>query len=110
MKIYKVKVNNKVYEVELEEVIETDKEIIVESNRPKNDLNSGNQVLAPLQGTVNDIKVKVNDKVKKGDTLLILEAMKMQTEIASSFEGTVISILVSKDTNVRANDVLLVID
>ncbi|MCX7940306.1 MAG: sodium-extruding oxaloacetate decarboxylase subunit alpha [Endomicrobia bacterium] len=49
----------------------------------------GNAVLSPMQGMVISIKVKVGDKVKKGDTLIVLEAMKMQTEIHSDKDGII---------------------
>ena len=42
---------------------------------------AGKPVVAPLPGTINEIKVKVGDKVNAGDTVVILEAMKMQNNI-----------------------------
>lgn len=52
-----------------------------------------------MQGVVLSLTVKVGDKVKAGDELLILEAMKMENPIVAPIEGTVESINVSKGEN-----------
>ena len=57
---------------------------------------SGKPVVAPLPGTINEIKVKVGDKVNTGDTVVILEAMKMQNNIEAETSGTITSINVNK--------------
>lgn len=54
----------------------------------------GNMVTAPLPGTVQEVLVKVGDKVKSGDTVVILEAMKMENSIPTPFSGTVREIFV----------------
>lgn len=64
-------------------------------------------VNAPMPGVILDIKVSVGDSVKKGDVLLILEAMKMENEIVAPTDGTVASINVSKGASVNAGDVLV---
>ena len=69
----------------------------------------GNSVSAPMPGTINDIGVKVGDSIKKGDVLLILEAMKMENEIIASCDGTVSAVNVSKGASVNAGDVLITI-
>lgn len=69
----------------------------------------GTKVLAPLPGTITDIKVKVGDTVKDTDTVVILEAMKMQNNIEAEFSGTVTSILVDKGDTVMEGDALLII-
>lgn len=66
-------------------------------------------VTAPMPGTVLDLKVKEGDQVKAGDTVLILEAMKMENEIAAPVSGTVKSIHVTKGAAVNPGDVLLTI-
>jgi len=65
------------------------------------------KVNAPMPGTVLDVKVSVGQKVKNGETLLILEAMKMENEIASPADGTVASINVSKGTSVSTGDLMI---
>ena len=70
---------------------------------------SGKPVVAPLPGTINDIKVKVGDKVNVGDTVVILEAMKMQNNIEAESAGTIASINVNKGDAVLEGDTLVVI-
>ena len=69
----------------------------------------GKAVPAPMQGTILDLKVKVGDAVKAGDTLLILEAMKLENEIKSPTDGKVLSIAVSKGQSVSMNETLLIL-
>ena len=69
----------------------------------------GKPVAAPLPGTINDIKVKVGDKVSAGDTVVILEAMKMQNNIEAETSGTVASINVNKGDAVMEGDTLVTI-
>ena len=71
---------------------------------------SGKPVVAPLPGTINDIKVKVGDKVNVGDTVVILEAMKMQNNIEAESAGTIASINVNKGDAVLEGDTLVVIN
>ena len=66
-------------------------------------------MVAPLPGTINEIKVKVGDKVNAGDTVVILEAMKMQNNIEAEFDGTVTSVLVNKGDTVMEGAALLTI-
>lgn len=69
----------------------------------------GKPVVAPLPGTINDIKVKVGDKVSAGDTVVILEAMKMHNNIEAETSGTVASINVNKGDAVMEGDTLVTI-
>jgi len=64
-------------------------------------------VRAPMPGTILDIKVNVGDEVKRGQVLLILEAMKMENEIMAPRDGKVVAIQVDKGASVNANDVLV---
>jgi len=70
----------------------------------------GKPVVAPLPGTINDIKVKVGDKVNAGDTVVILEAMKMQNNIEAETSGTIASINISKGDAVMEGDTLVTIN
>ena len=73
--------------------------------------NSGTrlQVLAPLPGTVTEVCVKVGDAVAMGDTVVVLEAMKMQNNIEAENSGTVTSVLVSKGDTVMEGAPLITI-
>lgn len=70
---------------------------------------NGMKVVAPLPGTITDTKVKVGDVVKEGDTVVILEAMKMQNNIEAECNGTVTSVLVNKGDTVMEGDALVTI-
>lgn len=69
----------------------------------------GDGVKAPMPGTVLDVKVEVGQQVKAGDCVLILEAMKMENEIAANCDGTVKEIRCKKGQAVNAGEVLVVI-
>ena len=61
---------------------------------------SGETVTAPLPGVIVDMKVKVGDSVKAGQTVAVLEAMKMENEIEASVGGTVTAVSASKGDSV----------
>lgn len=66
-------------------------------------------VKAPMAGGVTNVNVNVGSMVKAGDTLLLLEAMKMENEITAHVDGIVAEIKVAKGTSVSANDILMII-
>jgi len=66
-------------------------------------------IKAPMPGTILDVRVNVGDEIKKGQVLLILEAMKMENEIMAPRDGKVVSIQVTKGTSVNVDDVMLAI-
>lgn len=70
---------------------------------------AGSKIMAPLPGTITELKVKEGDTVKAGDTVIILEAMKMQNNIESEYSGTVTSVLVNRGDTVMEGSVLLTI-
>ena len=70
---------------------------------------AGNPVKAPLPGTISSISVKVGDQVNVGDSVLVLEAMKMQNNIEAEYAGTVTSIVVNPGDSVMEGAVLLTI-
>ncbi len=67
----------------------------------------GYKVKAPLPGSIFKLKVQVGDTVKKGDVLLIMEAMKMENNIISEKDGVVKNILVGVGNAVLQDDVLI---
>ena len=116
MKKYRIKVNGKLYEVELEAVTETSESIRapakekVEETKPNVSPTKGGQnILAPIGGKIIDFQVKVGDTVKKGQTVAIIEAMKLENEVASEFEGVVKEIKVSKGAIVQNQEVIIVL-
>lgn len=115
MKIYKVKVNGKSYRVELEsiEVVNSDK--VVETKPTKETkaaptpTGEGKSVESPIQGTVVNVKVKVGDNVKKGQPLVVVEAMKLENDVVSPFDGVVSEILVKKGDAITAKQAIVVV-
>ena len=70
----------------------------------------GNAIKTPLPGVIIDVKVNVGDDVKKGDTVVILEAMKMENNINADRDGKVIAIEVAKGDTVADGAVLVVLE
>ncbi len=68
------------------------------------------EVKAPMPGLVLDVVVEKGSEVKKGDNLLVLEAMKMENNIKSPSDGTVKSVTVTKGKAVDKNEVLVLFD
>jgi pyruvate carboxylase subunit B len=64
-------------------------------------------VTTAMPGTIVDVKVKVGDKVKAGDGVLVIEAMKMENEVQAAVSGTVIGIFVAKGDAVTPDQVLV---
>ncbi|MBS6238429.1 MAG: biotin/lipoyl-binding protein [Bacteroides sp.] len=66
-------------------------------------------VKSPLPGVILDIKVKVGDAVKRGQTIIILEAMKMENNINADKDGTITAINVNKgDSVLEGNDLVII--
>ena len=94
MKAYKVNVNGNVYEITLEII---DKEEIKTTAAPAPAASApaaagATQVTAPMPGTILKVNVTNGQTVKKGDVLMVLEAMKMENEIMAPADGTVSSV------------------
>lgn len=70
----------------------------------------GIKVTSPMPGNILDIKVSVGQSVKKGDVLVILEAMKMENEIMASQDAKVAQVVVQKGATVNSGDVMLVLE
>jgi len=67
-------------------------------------------VEVPLTGKIIKVEVKEGDKVKEGDTLVVLESMKMENPILAPVDGTVSKVGVSVDQVVKTGDTIAVID
>jgi biotin carboxyl carrier protein len=103
-KAYLIKINGKILEVKLK-----DRYDLLLDQLGMSDLATTkvNQVKAPMPGLILDIKVAPGDEVKKGDPLLILEAMKMENVLKSPGDGHVQAIVVKKGDSVEKNQVLI---
>lgn len=117
MKNYKITVNGQVYDVAVESV-DADQQVAV---APKGvsqpaaavkaapqapSVGAGTEVAAPMPGTILDVKVSQGADVKAGDTIVVLEAMKMENDIVAPCDGKVTSLLVKKGDTVNSNDIL----
>ena len=67
-------------------------------------------LIAPMPGKVVDLKVKTGSKVKKGDTLVILEAMKMEHQVKAPEDGKITKVLIKKDDQLENGALLMVLD
>jgi biotin carboxyl carrier protein len=113
--IAQIEVNGTTYEVELEREVKPSKtptlvRKVVHSkaeNIEKKEGGSSTPVKAPLPGKILQVKVSIGDKVKKGDVLLIMEAMKMENEVMASKDGVIEAIKVNVGDNVLEGDVLI---
>ena len=71
---------------------------------------NGHAIKTPLPGVIIDVKVNVGDAVKKGDTVVVLEAMKMENNINADRDGKVTAVQVAKGDTVADGAVLIVIE
>lgn len=114
MKAYKVTVNGTAYEITLEAIDAKDVKAApapaapVAAPAPAAAPAGGETVNAPMPGNIVDVKVANGAAVKKGDVLIILEAMKMENEIVAPCDGTV-NVVVTKGAAVETGAVLCTI-
>ena len=76
----------------------------------KGAVNKANAVKAPLPGVITDIKVAVGDEVQAGDTVVVLEAMKMANALQAEKSGKVTAVCVKIGESVMEDDALIVIE
>lgn len=114
MKKYRVTVNGSVYEIELEEIkgdgegARTTAGTPAQSTAPPAATGDGEAILSPMPGNILSVNVTEGQTVKKGDVLMVLEAMKMENEIMASASGTVTGII-PKGSAVETGTVLCTI-
>ena len=107
MKNYTITVNGNVYDVTVEEGASTGA-VSAPAAKPAATGTAGSvKINAPMPGKIVDVKVKVGDAVKKGQTVLVLEAMKMENEICAPQDGTVATVECSVGDSVETGKVLV---
>jgi len=120
---YRITLNGNVYEVEVEkgqasavlagkqeELVTApvvNKEVEVKTSAETTAVNvEGQAITAPMPGKIVDVRVSNGQKVKAGEILFLLEAMKMENEIVAPSDGTITSVSVSKGNNVDRGQTL----
>ncbi|MCH7412656.1 biotin/lipoyl-binding protein [Belliella sp. R4-6] len=103
-KTIKLKLNNKSATVKLQDKFDL---LLEKLGMNTNKGNQAKEIKAPMPGLIFDIKIKEGDEVKKGDPVLILEAMKMENIIKSPGDGIVKAIKIKKGDSVEKNQVLI---
>ena len=116
MKKYRVNVNGTVYEVELEEMTGAPAAAPVAAPAASPAASAaaapaagGEKVTSTMPGTILSVNVAAGDAVKRGQVLMILEAMKMENEIMCPCDGTVASVSVTKGAAVESGTMLCTI-
>lgn len=128
IKAYRVNVNGKVYEVEVEEITAGGQQTVAAAPSPApvapkpapvapapaptpapapKAAATGEIVEAPMPGTIVDIKVKEGDTVKEGDLVAVIEAMKMETDLFSTKSGVVTAVNAGKGASVNTGDAII---
>ena len=112
MKKYRVTVNGTVYEVELEEItgaVPAAAPAAPAAPAPAAPVGDGEKITSPMPGTILSVNVTPGQSVKKGDVLMILEAMKMENEIMCPRDGVVSSVQAAKGAAVESGTLLCVL-
>ena len=128
MKMFRVIVNGNEYEVGIEELQGSntprqtearstpaprpDKPKVAqkaEPAKPVTNNENGQTIVSPMPGTILRLEVSIGDTITKGDTLMILEAMKMENEILAPSDGVVKQLNVSQGSSVNSGDILAVL-
>ncbi len=112
MKKYRVTVNGTVYEVELEELtgsVPVSAPAAPAAAPASAAPAAGEQICAPMPGNILAVNVTAGQTVKKGDVLMVLEAMKMENEIMCPRDGVVASVNTSKGASVESGTLLCVL-
>ena len=115
MKNYEIEIDGQVYHVKVRELPDD----AVMTEQPKADSGrhvadsatqtEGKTMLAPMAGTILRTLVKEGQRVKKGENLIVLEAMKMENEIVADEDGVIRSILVKANDSVESDQPLLIL-
>lgn len=121
MKKYNIKVNGVSYEVEVEEVggntaaasNVTPKAAVAAPTAPQAAPSTAassagaSSITSPMPGTIVKVNVKPGDSIKKGDVLIVLEAMKMENDITAPADCTISSVNVNQGASVSTGDILV---
>jgi glutaconyl-CoA/methylmalonyl-CoA decarboxylase subunit gamma len=118
--VAKIEVNGTKYEVEVHQEVKTTKTPTLvrprvnvdrkDSKIKKSVSNRASSLKAPLPGSIFKLLKQEGDEVKKGETIMIMEAMKMENNIQSEKDGKIVSLKVKEGDSVLQNDILAEIE
>lgn len=104
LKRYQIKIDGRIYQVQLSDAV--DQQMLTMNLKSKK-LNQLKELRAPMPGLVRQVNVQAGDEVNVGDSLFILEAMKMENLLKSPVKGTVSNLFVKPGESVEKNQILL---
>ena len=123
MKKYEIEINNEVYRVSVKELaadadmsngqsapnVQAETITSTEPSAQPAEISDGSEIKAPMAGTILSVNVSPGQNVTQGDTLIVLEAMKMENEIVAPTDGVVGEVFVNSSDRVESDQVLLTI-
>lgn len=104
LKRYQIQIDGRIYLVQISDAVDQQ---ILKMNLKSKKSNQLKELRAPMPGLVRQVNVQVGDEVDSGDSLFILEAMKMENVLKSPVNGIVSEIFVKPGESVEKNQILL---
>jgi len=104
LKRYQIQIDGRIYQVQISDAVDQQ---ILKMNLKSKKSNQLKELRAPMPGLVRQVNVQVGDQVDAGDSLFILEAMKMENILKSPVNGTVSDLFVKPGESVEKNQILL---
>lgn len=105
-KQYEVHTHNESFDIE---IIDAETKYLMSRGAAEDD-DGGNSISSPMPGKIVKILVKVGDEVKEGTTVIIVEAMKMQSEYKVKTDRTIVDILVKEGDAIDGNQPLVIVE
>ncbi|MEY3321112.1 MAG: hypothetical protein RLZZ417_695 [Bacteroidota bacterium] len=104
LKYYQIQIDGRTYKVQLLDEVD---QLILKMNLTSKKSSHFKDLKAPMPGLVRNVNINVGDLIKKGDSLIILEAMKMENVLKSPIDGIISELGVKPGESVEKNQILL---